>query len=77
MAHWLETMLLALIVSTSVIYAVYTLSSVRMKRIMLGWLIRCCGLKVYAWLSPRVSGCTHCTADLQKRTVVRQFEQGK
>lgn len=77
MSQLLEIMLLALIVGTSAIYATYTLSPVRIKRIMLGWLIRCCGLKVYAWLSPRVSGCTHCATDLQKRAVVRQFARGK
>jgi hypothetical protein len=77
MAHFLENTLIFLVVSSSAIYAVYALSPVSVKRIMLGWLIRCCGLKVYAWLSPRVGSCTQCATDIQKRSVVHQFQQVK
>jgi hypothetical protein len=77
MRYLLEQVLLVLIVGISAIYVVYALSPVSFKRIMLSWLIRCCGLRVYAWLSPRVGGCTQCATDLQKRSVVRQFQQAK
>ena len=77
MRYLLEQVLLVLIVGISAIYVVYALSPASFKRIMLSWLIRCCGLKVYTWLSPRVGGCTHCATDLQKRRVLRQFEQSK
>ena len=62
MWQWLDTAIMVFIVLVSAMYAVYALSPVPVKRVLLSWLVRCCGLKVYAWLAPKAGGCSHCSA---------------
>jgi hypothetical protein len=69
-----DYMFMALLVGSSALYVIYTLGSMQIKRYMLGLLIRGCGLKVYALFSPRAGACSQCSADLQKRNLVRQFK---
>ena len=71
----LDTLLVLLLVLGSALYAVYNLGSVRIKRYMLEWLVRCFGLRLYSWLSPRVSGCSQCSGDLQAERTVKRLKQ--
>lgn len=74
MWHIVDYLLMSLLVCVSLWYVVYALGSMPIKRRMLELLIRCCGLRVYAWFSPRAGVCSHCSADVQKRILVRQFK---
>jgi hypothetical protein len=56
----LDMVLIAIVVAFSAVYAIYSLSSVRAKRVILGWLVRCFGVRVFSVFSPRLSGCGHC-----------------
>ncbi|MGE0115400.1 MAG: hypothetical protein AB7T07_11025 [Steroidobacteraceae bacterium] len=56
----LDVLLIAVVVLLSGVYAIYALSSVRMKRILLSLLVRCFGVRVFAVFSPRISGCSNC-----------------
>lgn len=68
--HWLDVALIVLTVTLSATYAVYALSSVRIKRSILSGLVRCFGVRVFSVFSPRISGCNNCDAgarpDLRK-----------
>lgn len=60
MWQWLDVLLIAIVVAFSAGYAIYALSPVRAKRVILGWLVRCFGVRVFSVFSPRLSGCSHC-----------------
>ncbi len=60
MWQMLDIVLMAIVVAVSAVYAVYALSPVRAKRVILGWLVRCFGVRVFSVFSPRLSGCGHC-----------------
>lgn len=68
--HWLDVVLIALVVTLSAVYAVYALSSVRIKRLILSRLVSWFGMRVFSVFSPRISGCNNCEAgarpDLRK-----------
>ncbi len=68
-AGWLDVVLIALIGSVATIYVSYRLSPVRIQRIMLSWLFRCVGARVYGWLSPRAGGCDQCAGGQAKFSV--------
>jgi hypothetical protein len=56
----LDMVLITIVVAVSAAYAIYSLSSVRAKRVILGWLVRCFGVRVFSVFSPRLSGCDQC-----------------
>ncbi|MGE0189004.1 MAG: hypothetical protein AB7F79_07585 [Steroidobacteraceae bacterium] len=74
MWHIVDYLLMMMLVCASILYVVYALGAMSIKRRMLELLIRCCGLKVYSLFSPRAGACSHCSADIQKRELVRQFK---
>ena len=63
---WLDVVLIAVIGLMATIYVSYRLSPVRIQRIMLSWLFRCVGARVYGWLSPRAGGCDQCSGTPSK-----------
>lgn len=63
---WLDVLVLALIGAAATIYVIYRLSPVRVQRVLLSWLFRCVGARVYGWLSPRAGGCDQCAGGQPK-----------
>lgn len=60
MWQFLDVVLIAVAVLLSAMYAVYSLSSVRIKRAILSGLTRVFGVRVFSVLSPRIGGCSGC-----------------
>jgi hypothetical protein len=72
MWHYLDVILITLVVACSAAYAVYALGSIKLKRIALTWLVRVFGVRVFTFFSPRLGGCSACLgadarADLLKK----------
>lgn len=63
---WLDVLVLALMGVVATIYVIYRLSPVQVQRVMLSWLFRCVGARIYGWLSPRAGGCDHCAGTQPK-----------
>lgn len=74
MLHLLDILLVALLVIVSVTYTLYALGSIRIKRRMLEWLIRCFGLRAYTLLSPRLGGCHGCSEGAPKHSLSRTLQ---
>lgn len=72
MWHLLDVLLIALVVLLSGFYAVYSLSSVRVKRFCLSLLVRCFGVRVFNIFSPRLSGCSGCASDKNNLDALRK-----
>lgn len=75
MWHLLDAFLMAIIVLLCSAYAVYSLSSVRVKRVLLSWLVRCFGIRVFSVLSPRIGGCNQCAAGTRDLEFLRKPKQ--
>ena len=70
MWHVFDIVLTTLVVLLCCGYALYSLSSVTIKRAVLTLLVRCFGARVFSVFSPRISGCDNCapgSSDLQLR----------
>ena len=66
MWHTFDLVLVMLLVTLCTIYVVYSLGSLRIKRRMLEWLIRCLGLRAYNLLSPKLGGCSGCSDEIPR-----------
>jgi hypothetical protein len=62
MSAWslLDGIVVGTIVLVCVTYAAYALSPVSVKRVLLSWLYKCVGARVFGWLSPNPGACDHC-----------------
>lgn len=72
MWQWLDVLLIAIVVACSAAYAIYALSPVRAKRVILGWLVRCFGVRVFSVFSARLSGCDGCDAGARKVELLKR-----
>jgi len=72
-AGWLDVGLIVLIGVIAAIYAIYSFSPVRAQRVMLSWLFKLVGARVYGWMSPRAGGCDHCAG---ARPALRKIQTG-
>jgi hypothetical protein len=79
MSMWqlLDVLLIAAVVAVSAAYAVYALSPVRAKRVILGWLVRIFGVRVFSVFSPRLSGCDQCAGSARIGDKLRKPAQLK
>ena len=66
MWYWLDWVVVTALAGCSACYVVYALGSVRFKRRILELFIRFFGLRIYSFLSPKVSGCNQCSGILRK-----------
>ncbi len=73
MWHYLDVMLIALIVTMSAAYAVYALGSVKLKRAVLTLLVKVFGVRVFTLFSPRLSGCSACSAGDTRAEILRKL----
>jgi len=64
MSAWslLDDLVVGIIVLVCVVYAVYSLSPIGVKRLLLSWLYKCVGPRAFSWLSPNPGGCDHCSS---------------
>lgn len=77
MWHYLDLLLIVVVVSLSGAYAVYALSSVRLKRAILTMLVRVFGVRVFSIFSSRLSGCSNCSAGDSRADVLRKLKTSK
>lgn len=73
MWHYLDVILIALIVTMSAAYAVYALGSVKLKRAVLTLLVKVFGVRVFTFFSPRLSGCSACSANDARAEILRKL----
>lgn len=76
MWHTFDLVLVTLLVTLCTIYVVYSLGSLRIKRRMLEWLIRCLGLRAYNLLSPKLGGCSGCSDGMPRHELPRKLRPG-
>lgn len=67
----LDVVIVAAVVAFSAAYAIYALSSVRAKRVILGWLVRIFGVRVFSVFSPRLGGCGQCASGARPDDLLR------
>jgi hypothetical protein len=79
MTMWqlLDVLLITVVVAVSAAYAIYSLSPVRAKRAILGWLVRIFGIRVFSVFSPRLSGCGNCAGGARPDDGLRKLAQLK
>lgn len=77
MWHYLDVILIAMIVSVSAGYAVYSLGSIRLKRAALSMLVRIFGVRVFSFFSPRLGGCSACSAGDTRAQLLKKLSAGK
>lgn len=77
MWRWLDAVLITVVVLISGVYAVYSLSSIRVKRAMLSLLVRCFGVRVFTVLSPRIGGCDNCGTTDARAEIFRKLKHPK
>jgi steroid 5-alpha reductase family enzyme len=77
MWHYLDAILIALIVAVSAGYAVYSFSSIKLKRALLTLLVRVFGVRVFMLFSPRLGGCNACSASDARADVLRKLAADK
>ena len=73
MWHYLDVILIALIVTMSAAYAVYALGSIKLKRAVLTLLVKVFGVRVFTFFSPRLSGCSACSASDARAEILRKL----
>jgi hypothetical protein len=77
MWHYLDVILIAIIVAVSAGYAFYSLGSIRLKRGVLRLLVRVFGVRVFSFFSPRLSGCSACSAGDARAELLKKLSAGK
>jgi hypothetical protein len=77
MWHYLDIILIAIIVALSAAYAVYALGSVKLKRVILTLLVRVFGVRVFSFFSPRLSGCSACSAGDARAELLKKLSAGQ
>ena len=77
MWHYLDVILIAIVVTLSAAYAVYALGSVKLKRMALTLLVRVFGVRVFSFFSPRLSGCSACSAGDARAELLKKLSVGK
>ena len=77
MWHYLDVMLIAIIVAVSAGYALYSLGSIKLKRAALTMLVRVFGVRVFKLFSPRLGGCSACSANDARADILRKLSETK
>ncbi len=77
MWQMLDVVLITVVVSAAAAYAIYALSPVPAKRVILGWLVRIFGVRVFWVFSPRLSGCDNCAGGARSDDRLRKPAQLK
>jgi hypothetical protein len=77
MWHYLDLLLIVVIVLISGAYAVYALGSVKLKRTVLTLLVRMFGARVFSVFSPRLTGCSNCSAGDSRADLLRKLNTHK
>jgi hypothetical protein len=77
MWYLLDIALIAIVVLLCSCYVIYSLSSIHIKRVLLSWLVRIFGIRVFSVLSPRISGCDNCSAGTPAAEVLQKLKKLK
>jgi hypothetical protein len=77
MWHYLDLVLIMLIVTLSAGYALYSLGSIRLKRAALTLLVSVFGVRVFSFFSPRLGGCNACSAGDARAELLRKLTAKK
>ena len=77
MWHYLDVILIAIIVAVSAGYAFYSLGSIRLKRGVLTLLVRVFGVRVFSIFSPRLGGCSACSAGDSRAQILKKLSLNK
>jgi hypothetical protein len=75
MWHYLDVILIAVIVAVSAGYAFYSLGSIRLKRGVLSLLVRVFGVRVFSIFSPRLGGCDACSGGDARAQLARTLNR--
>jgi hypothetical protein len=75
MWHYLDVILITLIVTISAGYAFYSLGSIRLKRGVLTLLVRMFGVRVFSIFSPRLGGCDACSGGDARAQLARTLSR--
>jgi len=75
MWRYLDVLLITVIVTLSAGYAIYALASIKFKRAVLTLLVKVFGVRVFMFFSPRLGGCSACSANDTRAEVLQKLKK--